>query len=386
MATEPPTMWALTFDRTREAWDTSTGMVKERVPVPTLGPLDAEHVLLRVHYAGFCGSDRGIWSRRAFGDLILGSLDRDGADRRIFGHEVYGVVEAVGADVTARYGIVAGDTVAAESHVTCGECATCRAGKSHVCLQERILGISTDGVFAEVAKLPAKILWKTDTARIRPEVAAVQEPFGNAVHACSVAPMRDQRVVIIGTGTIGLFAVLVARGLGAAQVIGVEPNAEHAARARALGCDAVLTPRTDTGDRADTDLVAQIRDLTGGLGADVVLEMSGVPASTNTALQAVHPGGDVVLFGIRNGDLTIQDAHRLVMRGLTVHGVVGRRLWDTWETTRALLEDPSTGVQQAVWEHVLDGGQGTIVDIADWEPAAFEAIIRDKPKAVIRFA
>src|SRR5690606_30595513 len=111
-------MWALTFDRRREAWDTSTGMVKERIPAPELrGPADDESVIVAVRYAGFCGSDRGIWWRKAFGDMIRTSLDRDGAERRTFGHELLGEVVELGRHVTARYGYRKGDIVSAESHV-----------------------------------------------------------------------------------------------------------------------------------------------------------------------------------------------------------------------------------------------------------------------------
>src|SRR5690606_29994910 len=105
-----------------------------------------------------------------------------------------------------------GDIVSAESHVICGACMQCRLGEKHVCANERILGISLDGCFAEYVKLPARVLWRTDIERIRPEVAAIQEPFGNAVHACQVVDLRGRSVAVLGTGTIGLFAALVARG------------------------------------------------------------------------------------------------------------------------------------------------------------------------------
>src|SRR5690606_2889180 len=119
----------------------------------------------------------------------------------------------------------------------------------HVCARDKIIGISTDGCFAEYVKLPAKALWPTDLSRIRPEVAAVQEPFGNAVHACQVTDLRGQTVAILGTGTIGLFAVLIARGMGARRILAIEPNASNRERAAQLGADHLLVPRRAPQDR-----------------------------------------------------------------------------------------------------------------------------------------
>ena len=207
-------MWALTFDRSREDWACSTGLVREQVPEPILDEraesADGSRVLVKVKYAGFCGSDRGIWSRKSFGDMILSSLDDEGRDKRVVGHEMLGEIVAVGSRVTEKYGYRPGDIVSTESHIVCGACAQCRRGEYHVCAKDKIIGISQDGCFAEYIKLPAKALWPTDLSKIRPEVGAIQEPFGNAVHACQVTDLRGANVAILGTGTIGLFACLIA--------------------------------------------------------------------------------------------------------------------------------------------------------------------------------
>jgi threonine 3-dehydrogenase len=386
------TMWALTFDRSREDWAGSTGLVKERVPVPVLDEpdgVDRSSVIIRVKYAGFCGSDRGIWWRKAFGDMILGSLDEEGRDRRIVGHELLGEIVAVGSRVEEKYGYAPGDVVSTESHIVCGVCHMCRVGDMHVCADDRIIGISRDGCFAEYVKLPAKALWPTDLARIRPEVAAVQEPFGNAVHACQATELRGQRVAIIGTGTIGLFAILIARGMGARQIIGIDIDPHHQELARQLGCDAVLTPAVPATDRpweSDPQLIAQVRELTDGFGADVTLEMAGFNSALNNALKMTRRGGHVVMFGVKNGDAVIEDYHRVIMNGLQLHAVVGRRIFQTWEMTRALLEGPMNGIQDAVWDVILNKGEGTLVDIDAWERGAFEAMIQANPKVLIRFA
>jgi len=384
-------MRALTFDSSRESWSASTGMVLERVEAPTLeGAPDRERVLIEVMYAGFCGTDRGIWSRKSMGDMVLGSLATDGATRRIFGHELLGRIVAVGDGVTARYGFRPGDIVSTESHIVCGTCYQCQRGQEHVCANERIIGVSVDGCFADWVKLPAKALWPTNLGLIRPEVAAVQEPFGNAVHACQAAELRGQTVAILGTGTIGLFAVLVARGMGAKTVIGVDPDPGRRAMALALGADLALDPGQAPVDapahHASAALSGAVRDATGGVGADVVLEMAGFPASVNNALHAVRRGGDVVLFGLRNGEMPVQDFHRIIMNGLQIHGVVGRRIFKTWEITKSLLESTDNGIQRAIWEIILQRGEGSVVDIADFERGRFAATMDQFPKPILKFA
>src|SRR5688572_12219817 len=167
------------------------------------------------------------------------------------------------------YGLEVGDIVTTESHIVCGTCYQCRIGDTHVCADDKIIGISEDGCFAEMVKLPAKALWRTDTSRIRPEVAAVQEPFGNAVHACTKVNLRGKRVAIVGCGTIGLFAVAIARAMGANYVIGVEPMENHAEMARRLGADVVLQPQPTGKERphaSDPELTERIRKLTDGVG------------------------------------------------------------------------------------------------------------------------
>lgn len=385
------TMRALTFDRTRERWDDSTGMVLEDVPVPQLSdaPSDRNEVIVKVRYAGFCGSDRGIWWRKSFGDMILGSLDEEGRDRRVFGHEMLGEIVEVGARVTSKYGYRPGDIVSTESHIVCGTCHQCRIGEYHVCARDRIIGISLDGCFAEYVKLPAKALWRTDLERIRPEVAAIQEPFGNAMHACQVTDLRGKTVAILGTGTIGLFAVLIARGMGARRVIGIEPDPARQEQARQLGCDVVLSPgRSPDGVawKADPAVKAAVLDATDGVGVDVAMEMAGFNSSVNNAISITRRGGNVVLFGVRNGDMVLQDAHRIVMNGLKLDAVVGRRIFETWHMTRALLENPVNGIQDAIWKTILNEGRGTIVDIADFEKTSFEEVIHRHPKAVLRFS
>jgi threonine 3-dehydrogenase len=172
-------------------------------------------------------------------------------------------------------------------------------------------------------------------------------------------------------------------------VIGIEVDPHHAELARRLGCDVVLTPQPASPvapHASDPALRAAVRELTDGVGVDVALEMAGFNSSMNNAIRITRRGGHVVLFGVKNGDAVVEDVHRVVMDGLQLHGIVGRRIFETWDITKALLEDRSNGIQDAVWEHILNRGEGTLVDIREWEKSAFEQVISRHPKAVIRFA
>ncbi|MCC6897583.1 MAG: zinc-binding dehydrogenase [Polyangiaceae bacterium] len=391
------TMRALVYDRERDPWDASRGLRLSDVPKATLDEKsdyhDRSRVLIKPKFVGFCGSDRGIWFRRAFKEMICGSLDREGQqhrqprNQRVIGHELFGEVVAVGSDAKRSFGLEVGDMVAAESHIFCGVCYQCRNGDAHVCADDLIIGISYDGAFAEYVKLPAQVIWRTDTHKIRPEVAAIQEPFGNAVHACTKVNLRGKRVAIVGCGTIGLFAVAIARALGAQTIIGIEPVANHAAMAKKLGADHVLSPgNTGPDDYAhDKDLVAEVRKLTDGVGVDVALEMSGLNSSVNNAIHSARRGGDVILFGLKSGDAVIESFDRLIVDGIALHSVIGRRVWETWHITRHLLESRDPNIHDLIYEVILNRGDGPIVDFDKYDPSAFEERIKTFPKVVLRF-
>lgn len=385
-------MWALTYDRERDPWETTVGLQRAQVPRPTIDEgkdyHDRSAVLIQPIMTGFCGSDRGIWFRAAFRDMIFKSLDRDHRTTRVIGHELLGRVVDLGKDARRSYGLEVGDLVSAESHIICGACYQCRVGDTHVCADDKIIGISEDGCFAELVKLPAKNLWRTDTTKIRPEVASVQEPFGNAVHACTKVNLRGKRVAIVGCGTIGLFAVAIARAMGAIHIIGVEPAERNAEMARRLGADVVLRPSPTTPERphaSDPELTDRIRRLTDGVGVDVALEMSGVNSSVNNAIHAVRRGGDVILFGLKSGDAVIENFDRLIVDGISLHSVIGRRIFETWHITRHLLESRDPNIHDLIWEVILNRGEGTVIDFADYEPKAFQAAIQSHPKVILRY-
>lgn len=385
-------MWALTYSRETDPWETTVGLRKTEVERPTIDETkdyhDRSNVLIKPIMTGFCGSDRGIWFRSAFKDMIMKSLDRDKKHVRTIGHELLGRVVALGTDARRTYGLDVGDVVSTESHIVCGACYQCRIGDTHVCADDKIIGISEDGCFADLVKLPARALWRTDITKIRPEVAAVQEPFGNAVHACTKVNLRGKRVAIVGCGTIGLFAVAIARAMGANYVIGVEPMENHAEMARRLGADVVLRPAPTSKEKphaSDAELTERIRKLTDGVGVDVALEMSGVNSSVNNAIHAVRRGGDVILFGLKTGDAVIENFDRLIVDGISLHSVIGRRIFETWHITRHLLESRDPNIHDLIWEVILNRGQGTMFDFAEYEQKTFQQAISTFPKVVIRY-
>jgi threonine 3-dehydrogenase len=385
-------MSALTYNRATDPWETTVGLRKTEVERPSIDESrdyhDRSMVLIKPLMTGFCGSDRGIWFRSAFRDMIFKSLDRDHKDVRTIGHELLGRVVDMGSDARRSSGLAVGDIVSTESHIICGACYQCRIGDTHVCADDKIIGISEDGCFAEAVKLPAKALWRTDIERIRPEVAAVQEPFGNAVHACTKVNLRGKRIAIVGCGTIGLFAVAVARAMGANYVIGVEPMENHAEMARRLGADVVLRPEKQANGKphaSDPELTERIRKLTDGVGVDVALEMTGINSSVNNAIHAVRRGGDVILFGLKSGDAVIENFDRLIVDGISLHSVIGRRIFETWHITRHLLESRDPNIHDLIWEVILNRGDGTMFDFRDYDAATFQKAISTYPKVVIRY-
>lgn len=382
-------MHALVFDRSKDQWASSKGFRRINAPTPTIGAKrsDRDSVVVKVQYAGVCGTDRGIWNRQVFRDQILGSLQTDKKPYRIIGHEMFGEIVELGPDAK-RFKLKVGDKVSAESHLFCGTCYQCKRGQEHVCTNERILGISHDGCFAQFVKVPARILWKTDTAKIRPEVAVLQEPFGNAVHVAAQAPLKGATVAIFGLGPIGMFDVLIARGLGAKKIIGVDPNPAARAMAKKLGIDAVIdVARPVAGAPAhvhDRAVTERILEITKGIGADVALEMSGYNSSLNTAIHCTRRGGTVVLFGVKNGDMVIGDYNALILRGLSMHAVIGRKVWNTWKTTQVLLESRRNGIADKIYDVMLQRGKGSILPLAEYENDAFAEKLKQYPKLLFR--
>jgi threonine 3-dehydrogenase len=382
---------ALILPVNRHNWAQSKGYELREIPAPTLDEnrvaTDAQSVLIEPIFAGVCGTDKGIWFRKAFRESILHHLEQDNRDYFVMGHEMLGRIVELGSEVKRAGRFHVGQVVSAESHIYCGKCPMCLAGDQHVCANERIIGVTWDGVFAERVKLPANVLWPTVLEKIRPEVAAVQEPFGNAVHVCTPtmtssrldqSEMRGKTVAVFGCGTIGLFAILIARAMGARKIIGIEPNAKNKKKALDCGADKVIDPSDSS--------AAEVKDFFEGYGADYCLEMSGFPSSLVQAIRGARRGGHIVLFGLSSGDVTIPQFEDMITAGKRLHSVVGRRIFSTWELTKQLLEDRGNGIQDQVWKHVLEKGQDTILPLEEFTPERFEANLMQHPKTLVRIS
>jgi threonine 3-dehydrogenase len=388
------TMQALVFNRQMDDWDQTKGLRKMEVLKPTLDehrdPDDAENVIIKVIYAGFCGSDRGIWFRQSFKGAIFDSLKREKKDMRIIGHELLGEIVAVGSSAKRHYGYRPKDIVSTESHIICGKCFQCRMGQTNVCADDIIIGISRDGCFAEYIKLPARVLWPTNKNKIPLKVGAIQEPFGNAVHCCTKVDLRGKNLVVFGCGTIGLFVILIARALGAGKIIGVEPLESHREMALELGADEVIplqaNPNKTHPWQFDKPIVDSVLDLTDQIGADVTMEMSGYNSSLNNAIKSTRRGGEMILFGLKSGESIIHDMDRVIVNGISMHSVIGREIFKTWYITRNLLESKKNGIQEKILNVILKGGEETVVHANDYDPVKFEQVITKNPKVLLQFS
>jgi threonine 3-dehydrogenase len=295
------------------------GAELEQVPVPEPGGSD---VLVEVAASSICGTDVHIYD---WNDWARAHIHPP----RVFGHEMSGRIAALGADVE---GLKLGDYIAAETHVVDHTCPQCRRGLYHLCENPRVLGVDRDGSFARYVLLPAENCWR-NAPGLSPEIAALQEPFGNAVHAATAGPLKDNAVAIFGAGPIGLCAIGITRAEGAAAVYAVEPNPFRRQLAERMGASAVFSPSDHTAD--------DLRRANGGIGLDVVLEMSGHPVAVEQGLRALHHGGWMSLLGIGDRPVTLDLNDLVVTKSVTLHGIFGRRIWDTWERTSRYL---STGV------------------------------------------
>lgn len=370
------------------------------IPMPVLdekvNPEDALSVILKIRYAGVCGSDRGLWYRNAFKDMVHDSLAREKKSLRITGHEFLGEIMETGSMVKRLYfdpdpqnpaKIEVGSFVSGDSHITCGRCFQCRVGEQHVCMNETILGISIDGIFAEYVKIPAKNLWAVDERRVRPEIASMYDPLGNAIHVATSVDFRGQRVAIFGCGPIGLFSMLLARNFGAAKVIAVDVNPVNLAMAHELGAhETILIKKKQKAHdwEADSGVVARIMELTYGKGVDIAMEMAGPFSSVNNTIDSTRRGGHVILFGIKDGDLTIPKFSRVIVRGLTIHNIIGRRIFGTWQIAQRILSDKTNGVQDKIWKIILKDGRGTIVPFETFDQGAFEKTLNENPKVIFK--
>lgn len=290
-------------------------LVKKKVPLE----LRANEVLIKVHAVSICGTDVHIykWDKWAQGRIN---------PPLTVGHEFSGKVIKVGDAVTR---VKVGDTVSAETHIVCNHCEYCLRGDYHICENTRIIGVDTDGCYAEYARMPEQNLI-VDHSDTETKYLSVLEPLGNAVHTIMHFDVKNQVVAIVGCGPIGLMAINVAQAAGAKKIIAIEVNDYRIALAKELGVDVVVNP-------AKEDVIQRIKDETFGKGVDIVAEFSGNKTAIEQAFKYVKPGGKMSLLGISSSTIEIDISTDVVFKGITIYGVVGRRLFETWDQVTQLI-------------------------------------------------
>lgn len=292
------------------------GLWLEEVPVPTIGIND---VLIKIDRTGICGTDLHIykwddWARKTVPTPM------------VVGHEFVGEVIEVGSNVADFF---PGDLVSGEGHVVCGHCRNCLAGRRHLCARTQGIGVNRPGAFAEYLALPQSNVWHHD-ASIDRDVAAIFDPFGNAVHTALSFPVLGEDVLITGAGPIGVMAAAVVRHAGARHVVVTDVNPYRLELARKMGATLALDVRRDS-------VAAAQKQLGMKEGFDVGLEMSGNPSAFQDMLANMCHGGKIAMLGIPDRPIAI-DWNMVVFNMLTIKGIYGREMYETWYMMTVMLQ------------------------------------------------
>ncbi len=286
------------------------------LPEPAIGPND---VLIKIEKTAICGTDIHIyeWDHWAQRTITVPMA---------IGHEYCGTLVAMGDEVR---GFTVGDRVSGEGHITCGHCRNCRAGRRHLCRNTVGVGVNRQGCFAEYLSLPAVNAFKL-TPSISDDVASILDPLGNAVHTALAFDMVGEDVLITGAGPIGIMAVAVARFVGARHVVITDVNEYRLQLAAKMGASRVVNVANESLDDVMTGLGMQE-------GFDVGLEMSGNPSALREMLRTMHHGGSVAILGIPPDETSIDWTH-VIFKGLTIKGIYGREMFETWYKMASLLQ------------------------------------------------
>jgi threonine 3-dehydrogenase len=310
-------------------------MKKERTPGAELTTVDIpkikpDEVLVKVKATSICGTDAHIYN-----------WDEWAASRinppMIFGHECAGEVVQVG-DLVTR--IEVGDYVSAETHIPCMHCYQCLTGKQHICQNLKILGVDVDGCFAEYVAIPEICAWKNDKS-IPPEIASVQEPFGNAVYTVMESQVSAKIIAILGDGPIACFSAAIAKAVGAAKIFGVGEFPYRVNLLKKMGADVALSILT-------RDPVKEIMDATSGEGVDVVLDMAGVQKAIDDGFRILKKGGTFTAFGLPPSKVEIDLANSVIFKGAKIIGINGRLMFDTWFQLSNLLKYKKVDVSPVI--------------------------------------
>jgi threonine 3-dehydrogenase len=292
------------------------GLRLEDVPEPEIGIND---VLIRVDRTGICGTDVHIWDWNDWARQTV-------TTPLVIGHEFVGRIVQVGSNVSDFH---PDDRVSGEGHVVCGRCRHCLAGRRHLCANAKGIGVQRPGAFAELIALPMTNVWKHWDG-VDDEVAAIFDPFGNAVHTALSTDVLGEDVLITGAGPIGCMAAAVVRHAGARFIVVTEPNAYRRELAEKLGATLVVDPR-------ERDLHSVQHDLGMVEGFDVGLEMSGSADALHAMVANMAHGGQIAMLGIPDREIAI-DWNTVVFNMLTIRGIYGREMYETWYQMSAMLQ------------------------------------------------
>ena len=294
----------------------SRGLWLEELPEPEIGIND---VLIRVTHTGICGTDLHIYE---WDDWAQSTIPVPMA----IGHEFVGEIVKVGSNVNDFH---PGEVVSGEGHVVCGRCRNCLAGRRHLCAHTRGVGVNRPGAFAQFIALPMTNIWRHDPA-INREVAAIFDPFGNAVHTALSFPVLGEDVLVTGAGPIGLMAVAIARHAAARHIVVTDLNPFRLDLARKMGATLAINPSTNSLAEAQKQLGMQE-------GFDVGLEMSGNPSAFRDMIANMSHGAKIAMLGIPTKEMSI-DWRQVIFNMLTIKGIYGREMYETWYKMTVMLE------------------------------------------------
>lgn len=292
------------------------GLWMEEVPVPGIGIND---VLIRVDRAGICGTDLHIYKWDAWAQKTIPTP-------MVVGHEFVGEIVDAGSNVSDFH---RGDVVSAEGHVVCGRCRNCLAGRRHLCKDTKGIGVNRPGAFAEFISVPMTNVWHHREAVDR-DVASIFDPFGNAVHTALSFDLLGEDVLITGAGPIGIMAAAIARHAGARYVVVTDVNEYRLALAKQMG--ATVAHNVSKGGLREVQDQLGMKE-----GFDVGLEMSGSPAALRDMIDNMCHGGKIAMLGIPSEPMAI-DWNKVIFNMLTVKGIYGREMYETWYQMSVMLE------------------------------------------------
>ncbi len=296
--------------------DAGPGITLGELPEPAPGPND---VLIKIAKTAICGTDMHIYHWDAWAQKTL-QLPM------AIGHEYCGRIVAMGSEVR---GFAIGDRVSGEGHITCGHCRNCRAGRRHLCRNTVGVGVNRQGCFAEYLVIPASNAFKLSDV-ISDDMASILDPFGNATHTALAFNMVGEDVLITGAGPIGIMAVAIARFVGARHVVITDVNDYRLKLAAKMGASRTINVGRESLDQTMRDLGMQE-------GFDVGLEMSGNPQALREMLRTMHHGGSIAMLGIPPGETAI-DWDQVIFKGLTIKGIYGREMFETWYKMSSMLQ------------------------------------------------